>query len=250
MATALPAPQGSAIQESAVVARSVPLLAVTVGFCLVEAALWSPKFVQLWTGLIAAAWIIGHTVWSGRSAQELGLDVSGFRRSAWTIAAALLAAAVLVWTGWYFGWLHGLISPVSASTHVIAYAVWSFQQEFILQAFLFLNLLPVFGKRRAILFSGIAFSVAHLPNPVLMLATLVSGLCFTAVFARHRNVYPLAIAHAVLGLSVAVALPADLHRNMRVGLGYFSYHSVPSVHNAAPLSTEVSRADASRTERR
>jgi membrane protease YdiL (CAAX protease family) len=250
MATASPAHQGSAIQQSTTPARPVPLLGVAIGYFLIEAALWSPKSVQLWIGLIGAAWIIGRTVTSGRSAEELGLGVSGFRQSAWIITAALVAAAVLLLTGWYFGWLHGLISPVSVSTHVIAYSAWAFQQEFILQAFLFLNLLPVLGKPRAILFSGIAFSLAHVPNPVLMLATLVIGLCFTAGFARYRNIYALAIAHAVLGLSVAVALPADLHRNMRVGLGYFSYHSMTSGHNAALPPTAVSRADSSRAERR
>jgi membrane protease YdiL (CAAX protease family) len=192
--------------------------------------------VQLWIGLVAAAWIIGQTALSGRPAQELGLGLTGFRQSAWIIGAALITAVVLVSTGWYFGWLHGLIGPISTSTHVTAYGVWAFQQEFILQSFLFLNLLPVLGSRRAIFSSGIVFSVAHLPNPVLMLATLISGLCFTAAFARYRNVYTIAIAHAVLGLAVAVALPADLHRNMRVGLGYFSYHSLASTHQAAPLT--------------
>jgi hypothetical protein len=76
-----------------------------------------------------------------------------------------------------------------------------------------------------------------------MLATLITGLCFTAAFALYRNVYTIAIAHALLGLAVAVALPADLHRNMRVGLGYFSYQPVAATHSLQPLTPKISSSN-------
>jgi hypothetical protein len=243
MATVLPAPQGSTHQNSSTVGRPLPLSTVAIGFCLIEAALWSPKSAQLWVGLVAAAWTIGQTVLSGRSADELGLGVRGFRQSVWVIAAALFTAAGLLSVGWIFGWLHGLLGPIPAVTHAVAYCVWAFQQEFVLQSFLFLNLVPLLGTRRAIFSTAILFSVAHLPNPVLMLATLITGLCFTAAFAQYRNVYTIAIAHALLGLAVAVALPADLHRNMRVGLGYFSYQPMAAAHSVQPLTPKISNSN-------
>ena len=226
----------TALHTSAPLSHPLSLTTVAIGYGLIEAALWSPKSAQLWIGLVAAAWIIGQTMLSRRRADELGLGLKGFRESAWVIAAALLTGAVLVSVGRSFGWLHGLMGPVPASTHVLAYSLWAFQQEFIVQCFFFLNLLPVLGKRRAIFVTGIIFAVAHLPNPFLTMATLISGCCLTAVFARYRNVYPSALAHAILGLAVAVALPADLHRNMRVGLGYFSYRPLAASHNALPLT--------------
>jgi membrane protease YdiL (CAAX protease family) len=220
--------------------RALPLKTVAIGFVLIEAALWSPKSAQLWIGLVAAVWIIGQTIMSRRSADELGLGLTGLKQSAWVIAAALVAAGMLLCTGWYFGSLHGLMGPIPASTHVLAYSAWAFQQEFILQCFLFLNLVPMLGTRRAVVVAALIFSLAHLPNPILMCATLISGLCLTAAFSRYRNVYAVAIAHALLGLSVAVALPADLHRNMRVGLGYFSYRSVAGGHKVTPLHPPAS----------
>jgi membrane protease YdiL (CAAX protease family) len=240
MATA-PSSNPSSRHDSANLSHALPLATVAVGYGLIEVALWTPKSAQVWIGLVAAVWIVGTTMLSRRRADELGLGRNGFRESAWVIAAAVLTGAVLVWMGWLFGWLHGLMGPIPASTHVMAYGLWSFQQEFILQCFLFLNLLPVLGKNRAVLASGLIFAIAHLPNPVLMIATLISGTCLTAAFARYRNVYTVTIAHAVLGLAVAVALPGDLHHNMRVGLGYFSYRPVVSTQNLSPRLHEAHR---------
>jgi hypothetical protein len=45
------------------------------------------------------------------------------------------------------------------------------------------------------------------------------------VFLRCRNVYPLAMAHAILGITVAVTIPGPVVHNMRVGLGYLRYHA-------------------------
>jgi hypothetical protein len=42
-------------------------------------------------------------------------------------------------------------------------------------------------------------------------------------------VYPLALAHAVLGITVAITIPGPVVHNMRVGLGYLRYHA-PRIH--------------------
>jgi membrane protease YdiL (CAAX protease family) len=68
------------------------------------------------------------------------------------------------------------------------------------------------------------FSAAHLPNPVLTPITLIWGLTACIVFLRYRNVYPLAAAHAILGITVAITIPGPVMHNMRVGLGYLTYH--------------------------
>ena len=73
------------------------------------------------------------------------------------------------------------------------------------------------------------FAAAHLPNPILTPVTLLWGLCACFVFLRHRNIYPLAVTHAMLGICVAITVPGPVVHNMRVGLGYMRYH-----HRAAP----------------
>jgi membrane protease YdiL (CAAX protease family) len=70
---------------------------------------------------------------------------------------------------------------------------------------------------------GIMFSATHIPNPILMIATLVAGIVFAEVFARYRNIWPLAFAQAVGGLLLAAISPDALIHHMRVGPGYFFY---------------------------
>jgi hypothetical protein len=55
------------------------------------------------------------------------------------------------------------------------------------------------------------------------------------VFLRYRNLYPLALAHAILGITVAITIPGPMMHNMRVGLGYLKYHEAHK-HRDAPAS--------------
>ena len=71
------------------------------------------------------------------------------------------------------------------------------------------------------------FALAHLPNPILTPLTLIWGFAACLVFIRSRNVYPLAIAHAIFGICVAITIPASMLHNMRVGLGYINYRPRP-----------------------
>lgn len=103
------------------------------------------------------------------------------------------------------------------------YAVWALEQQFMLQSFMFVGVERALGTRIAVLACAGLFGFAHLPNPVLTLATLSAGILFTLAFARYRNVYLLAIAHVILGLAFAIAVPEDVHHHMRVGWGYSRY---------------------------
>ena len=66
----------------------------------------------------------------------------------------------------------------------------------------------------------LVFFLAHLPNPVLLLVTAIAAPIFIELFRRYRNLYPLAIAHALVGLALAVALPDGVTHQMKVGSGY------------------------------
>jgi membrane protease YdiL (CAAX protease family) len=73
------------------------------------------------------------------------------------------------------------------------------------------------------LFVALMFGAAHIPNPILMVATTLGGFILAEVFARHRNVYPLALAQTVGGFLIAALSPTSLIHNMRVGPGYFLF---------------------------
>jgi len=88
------------------------------------------------------------------------------------------------------------------------------------------------GKRYAAIVAASIFAVAHLPNPILTAVTLIWGLVACFVFLRYRNLYTLAITHAILGICLAISVPGPVIRNMRVGLGYLTYPR----HHLADLS--------------
>jgi len=77
---------------------------------------------------------------------------------------------------------------------------------------------------RAVWVAAVLFASAHIPNPVLTVATLLGALFFCEMFLRYRSIYPLGIVHAMLELSLAASFPDALLRHMRVGLGYLQFH--------------------------
>ena len=108
---------------------------------------------------------------------------------------------------------------------MLAYSVWALAQQFLLQAFFYRRVEVLAGNGlRAVAVTAILFAAAHIPNPLLVPVTLLGGLASCELFRRHRNLYPLAVAHALIGLALAVSVPDSIQRHMRVGLGYLHYH--------------------------
>jgi membrane protease YdiL (CAAX protease family) len=91
------------------------------------------------------------------------------------------------------------------------------------------------STKSAALLAAVLFALAHLPNPILTPITLFWGFAACLLFLHYRNLYPLAMAHAIVGIAIAITVPGPVVHNMRVGLGYLTYHRHP--HNA-PLLTK------------
>ncbi len=156
----------------------------------------------------------------------MGFRRGGFLRSLWVVFAALVFAATAIVAAVN---LHTLRNPISARGWVMTfggYTIWSFVQQFLLQGYFLFRLLRLLSRPAwAVLAAAGIFAAAHLPNPILTPVTLVWGLVACIVFLRYRNVYPLAIAHAILGITIAITIPGPVVHNMRVGLGYLNYHA-------------------------
>src|SRR5438477_193763 len=59
-------------------------------------------------------------------------------------------------------------------------------------------------------------------------------------FRRFRDLCRRAIAHALLGITVAITIPGPVVRNMRVGMGYLRYHA-PHAHPPGLEPTPTTR---------
>jgi len=126
------------------------------------------------------------------------------------------------------GWLDTLRLPPGGFPGFIetyiAYAVWAGVQQLILQGLFLLLLLRVIpNERYAALTAAGLFALAHVPSLLLVPVTLVWGLVACLHFLRYRSLFPLMIAHAILGIAVAMTIPGPVDHNMRVGLSYLTY---------------------------
>ena len=165
----------------------------------------------------------------------LGLRATNFFSSLWIAGIALLLSAATLGVAIS---LHTLKLPPGGAVGFFktywAYALWAGVQQLILQGFFLPRCLGLCkGTRAAALFAASLFALAHLPSPILTPITFVWGSAACLLFLRYRNLYPLAIAHAIFGITIALTVPGPVDHNMRVGLGYLRYH--PRAHGPAPV---------------
>jgi len=194
---------------------------LAIGYFFLMTALWTPP------GPADAACILLTTVtvllfaFDGRySRREMGLVAPGLAAIRWIAGLGLLAAMLLP--------LIATVTGANATpTHALPlrtawqYAVWTFVQQFILQSFFYVRMETLLGSRKAVFATTALFAIAHIPNPILTLVTVVAGLFFCEMFRRFRTILPLGTIHAALGLILAASFSDSLLHHMRVGIGYF-----------------------------
>lgn len=201
--------------------RLTSLLIIAVGYTLIMATIWSQPAIQrrlfwidvafFFAAAIAAFWKKPFEL----PQLEFSLIVVGLGT---TIAASLLFAGAEV------GTLHGLFGRRRPLLHASMYLSWALVQQWIQQSFFFVRLERLFDRGVLASFTAAAmFGLAHLPNPVLTPVTFLGGWILSELYRRYRSVLPLGIAHGLVGLAIALAVPDQIHHHMRVGLGYLMY---------------------------
>jgi hypothetical protein len=145
---------------------------------------------------------IGYGCWRGRDAAvraEWGVRAAGFRACARD--AALLTgcgAAVCAVIGAARGTL-------AVDWHLVVlclvYPLWGLVQQFLVLSLLAANLLALGLSRGVVVAAATAgFTIVHAPNWPLAAASAVLGFACTWLFLRHRNLWPLGVAHGVLAV--------------------------------------------------
>jgi len=157
--------------------------------------------------------------------RSLGLTFGEARESAQLVLPIALVFYVPLLA---FGFARHVLAIVPLNWHALysflGYAAWCAFQQYLAQSYFHNRLMEAIHNRHlSSLLVGVIFGSAHIPNPILMVATTVAGFVFAEIFARHRNIWPIALAQAVGGLLLAAVSPASLMHNMRVGPGYLFY---------------------------
>lgn len=198
------------------------VLEISIVFALLLAAIWTRQGgLNELISIAATGCIVAFAIAGKWSPSELGLTrpVAGVVPTIVTGAALCLLIALSGFALRFAG--HGYRVPLGRSW---LYAVWALEQQFILQGIFFVRLEALLGARSAIATTAFLFALAHLPNPVLTPLAFCGALVFCEIFRRWRNLYPLGVIHAALGLTIATSLPDRWLHHMRVGIGYLLSH--------------------------
>ena len=82
------------------------------------------------------------------------------------------------------------------------YLPWALMQQTLFQFYLLGRILALFPNRSpmiAVLITGFAFALVHLPDVWSSMATMVAGSIWSFTYYRYRLLLPIAFSHAILG---------------------------------------------------
>jgi hypothetical protein len=184
---------------------------------------WQYTHPRVWI-LLLAAMLLTHIVHRD-TPRTLGLGRLELRGSAAAVLPIALALYLpLLVFGLASGRLALLLPNRAALLYFTGYGAWCIGQQYLTQSYFHNRLLVVIrNPHLSSALVAVMFGAAHLPNPVLTAATALAGFIFSKVFARHRNIWPLALAQTVGGILIASVAPPSLIHNMRVGPGYWHW---------------------------
>jgi len=197
---------------------------IAIVFLLLELALWAPTIAirNRWAG-IEAIMILALVVMDRPSLPHLGLRLPKTLGASVVLGISFATAVFMLGVVRWAGGEIPANSTWPSLQSVWGYLFWALVQEFILQSFFFTRCEELYGSSAAVWMAATLFASAHLPSPVLTTATLIGALFFCEMFRRWRSIYPLAIVHALLGMTIALITPDSLLHHMRVGIGYLQY---------------------------
>ena len=174
-----------------------------------------------WTA-VAAIILLSHYIRGDRPG-ELGCRTQDFtvclRRY-----GPLLAAIVGLFLAVAYEW--GTLRPMTAGAIALGlglYLPWGFFQQYLLNGYLLNRLEGALSPMKASFLAAGLFCLAHIPNWFLMIATLAGGIAANMIYRRHKNLYFLGLAHAILGFTIFVATPDSVIHHLRIGPGWFRH---------------------------
>ena len=169
-------------------------------------------------------------IWSQRlhheTPHDIGFRFDNFFRAVklllWPmIVVSLLAVLVGLALGKhpsFFGWHAD--RPLAFQLAISA--GWGLLQHYVLQSFINRRTQIIWGTGwLSVLVTAIIFALLHLPNPTLMVATLIGGLIWASIYQRAPNLFALALSHAAMSWMLVAALPESMLNHSRIGLKYF-----------------------------
>ena len=187
--------------------------------------IWQLQATFFLSWLIFPAWMLASFVAHGDTSKTMGWRADNLwpatKRSAIVFGACI---AGLLLTGILLGALSRPVPHLIVPKHFFSYVAFCLLQQVALNSYLTNRLLGVISSPAASLLTGAIFAALHWPNPVLVPLTFIGGAAMALLFARERNIIPLAIGQGILGTLVWWAFPIAWHHGLRVGPGFYTFH--------------------------
>jgi hypothetical protein len=193
---------------------------------LVALYIWRMQAVSAWSWGVLFAWLMVSFLLHRDTPKTMGWRADNLkpatRRALWFFVSA---SALLGVIGLFLGMMHRLPIHLVDPHRFVGYLSFCLLQQVALNSYLTNRLLAVFeSPSTAALLAGALFAALHWPNPILVPLTFVGGVAMARLFARDRNILPLALGQAIVGALVWWAFPVLWHHSMRVGPGYSTFH--------------------------
>lgn len=202
-------------------------LAEALGFAgYIAWYIWQLQTARPNSWIVFPVWLIASIALHRDTPKSLGWRADNLwpaTRQGLAIFFAFLIAVCVV--GLFLGAYHRLALHMTQVKSLFGYFAFCLLQQVALNSYLTNRLLYALEKPwSAALLAGAIFAGMHWPNPVLVPLTFLGGVIMSWLFARHRNIIPLAVGQAILGTLVWWAFPVAWHHGMRVGPGYHAFH--------------------------
>lgn len=203
--------------------RRLALLDVAGMPLLIEWYIWRLQFTAPRTWIIFLVWLAASFLLHRDTPKTLGWRADNLWPATKQAAVvfALMAAGLIV-TGLILGAPRHLPPNLASFNRLWSYFAFCILQQVALNSFLSNRMLFLASNRWASsLLTGGVFAACHWPNPVLVPLTFIGGSVMAWLFARQRNILPLAVGQAILGSLAWWSFPMAWHHHLRVGPGYY-----------------------------
>src|SRR5258707_12723945 len=165
---------------------------------LVAMYIWKLQAASPRSWWILAAWMLISAVVRRDTPKTLGWRADNLwvatRRA---VPFFMLAALAICGAGLFLGMLQRLPAHLIEPRRLTRYFAFCALQQVALNSYLTNRLLGCFEKAWATAgVAGVIFAALHWPNPVLVPLTLAGGVAMSWLFARERDILPLAVGQA------------------------------------------------------
>ncbi len=197
--------------------RSGIAVEIEAVFLLVIGQIWIwpqyPWLIALPLGLVIASWIFLRDNFRtlGLNPEPMPKKLLEFLICFFLFSFLAIIAVALIWRPDCWQEWSNLNFWVRFLERSAFYYPWALFQQLCVcgyfgnRFYLLLN-----SKKGAALATALLFSAAHFPNPVLLIAGFIGGYFSVYFFLRARNLYWLALGHALLGPAILMFLDYTL----------------------------------------